>query len=296
MLGKSDARGILAATFAAFCWGAATVMSKSALHAVSPLALLVLQLGFSVAALWAVILLTRRPLPVPRTSAALAALGLLEPGTAYLLGLIGLVSVGAGVATLIQASEAIMIVLVAAILLRQKPASSLIVLSLVALGGLLVALGVFDAPLTESTPSGVALIFLATASAAVYVVLSSRLIGDHDPLVAVGLQQLSALVLALAVLPLEATLSPAGIVLPGDAHVWLVVAVSGLVQYALAFSAYMYALTRIDANMAGSFLNLTPVFGLAIAYGVLGETMSVLQLLGAAVTIAAVSLVHLHHD
>lgn len=295
-MNRNNSRAIAAAIFAAFCWGSATVMSKSVLAEVSPMALLTLQLAVSAAALWSVILLTRRRLPPRGMGWVISVLGLLEPGAAYLLGLIGLVWIGAGVATLIQASEAILIVVVSVVLLGERPTFTFIMLSLIALAGLSMALGIGESLLTGNEIFGIVMMFLATASAAVYVVLSSRVIGDHDPLVVVGLQQLSALVLALLALPFESAIRTGGIELPHDTFSWSVVILSGLVQYAIAFSAYMYALSRISANLAGSFLNLTPVFGLAIAFIALREQLTLIQLAGAAVTILAVSLIHIRSE
>jgi drug/metabolite transporter (DMT)-like permease len=288
---KSEMRGMWAAGFAAFCWGTATVMSKSALNEVSPIALLTLQLLASAIALWGFIFLMGRKVPPFKDIRYIAALGLLEPGLAYLLGLIGLVSIGAGVATLIQATEAIMIVAVSALLFKEKPTVPFIGLSGLALAGLAVVIGLPGNAISSAENLGVVLMFLATASAAFYVVLSGRVIGDHDPLVVVGFQQLAALLMALCCLPLEA-LSATGLVLPHHGSVWFVVVLSGLIQYAIAFSAYMYALAKISANRAGSFLNLTPVFGVVIAFVALGERLNLLQVLGAAVTIFAVFLIH----
>jgi drug/metabolite transporter (DMT)-like permease len=289
---KSEMRGMCAAGFAAFCWGTATVMSKSALNEVSPIVLLTLQLLASAISLWGFIFLTGRKVPPFKDIRFIAALGLLEPGLAYLLGLIGLVSIGAGEATLIQATEAIMIVAVSALLFKVRPSLSFVGLSGLALAGLAMVIGLPGHAISGTESLGVILMFPATASAAFYVVLSGRVIGDHDPLVVVGFQQLVALLMAFCCLPLEA-LSATGLVLPHHGSVWFVVVLSGLIQYAIAFSAYMYALSKISANRAGSFLNLTPVFGVVIAFFVLGERLNLLQVLGAAVTVAAVSLIHM---
>jgi len=54
-----------------------------------------------------------------REIAAFASLGILEPGIAYLLGLIGLVHVDAIDAVIIQASESMMIVLLSIVIYGQ---------------------------------------------------------------------------------------------------------------------------------------------------------------------------------
>ncbi|MFC5356541.1 DMT family transporter [Azospirillum himalayense] len=290
--GPERRRGVIAATLAALCWGAATVLSKTALEDLPPVSLLVLQLAASVALLWTVVGIRRTPSNGRRDILGYAWLGLLEPGLAYLLGLIGLAGVQAGGAVLIQSSEAIMIVCASAILLRVRPGGRFVGLSLVAFSGLTLALGLFrpeDA--AGNDPIGVTLIFAATATAAVYVVLSSRVAAQADPIMIVAWQQTVALVFALLLLPADWLLAPQGPAFPRSAGLWLVVVASGILQYALAFSLYMLALRAISANVAGSFLNLTPVFGLAIAFLFLGETLSPVQLTGTAVTLAAVIMI-----
>lgn len=286
--------GIVAAVLAALCWGTATVMSKSALADVSPVSLLVLQLAGSVAVLWLVVWRQRTVSGRWREIMRYAWLGLLEPGLAYLLGLIGLTDMKAGAATLIQSSEAIMIVVASVVILRVAPTGRFLVLSIAALAGLVVALGLLD--FSEATGNGVfgvTLMFFATAVAAIYVVLSSRIALKTSPIVIIAWQQTVALVFALVLLPVEWLLSPDGIGLPQSLRIWLLVLVSGIVQYALGFSLYMRALGSISANIAGSFLNLTPVFGLGIAFVFLDEMMTPLQLAGTAVTITAVMLITL---
>jgi drug/metabolite transporter (DMT)-like permease len=107
---------------------------------------------------------------------------------------------------------------------------------------------------------------------------------------------LAALLFALCCLPFEIHWRASGIELPSDAATWSIVIISGLIQYAVAFSAYMFALSKISANLSGSFLNLTPVFGVTIAFVALGERLTALQMLGAGVAIAAVYLIHGRSD
>lgn len=290
---SSSNKGVAAATLASFCWGSATVMSKHALDDVSPVTLLALQLSASTVFLWLVVLLLRIKVPRLRVIGPIAILGLLEPGLAYLLGLIGLTDMGAGSATLIFASEAILIVIVSALLFRQIPTIMFTILSVIAFAGIIIALGLWDTSSQQNGIVGMILIFLATTSAAIYVVLSSRIANNHHPIVAVSAQQSVALVAVLCIVPVEIFGTDIGILMPKSPETWLLVIASGIVQYGIAFSLYMYALSKISANLAGSFLNLIPVFGLSIAFITLGETLSLIQFTGAVITIVALIVINL---
>lgn len=294
--------GVVLAILAALCWGVATVMSKSVLDSFSPVFLLVVQLIASVVSLWAFILI--RQLPIPRLAfadvAKFASLGLLEPGLAYLLGLTGLAETDASSATLIQATEAIMIIIVSALLFRERTTIQFILWSVMAVGGLLIALGAFSGNDGDSRSFvGNALIFAGTMAAALYVVLSSRFATRIDPIYIVAWQQTVALGFALLLLPVESMLYPeiqatAMATIPLD--IWLLAAISGIVQYALAFSLYISALRMISVNYAGSFLNLVPLFGLTSAFVFLHEKLSLLQLIGAAITVIAVTYINLREQ
>ena len=299
--------GAVLAILAALCWGIATVMSKSVLDSFSPVFLLVVQLIASVVLLWAFILIRQRPVARPTLTtpaladvAKFASLGLLEPGLAYLLSLTGLAETDASSATLIQATEAIMIIIVSALLFRERPTIQFILWSVMAVGGLFIALGVFSGNDGDSRSFvGDALIFAGTMAAALYVVLSSRFATRIDPVYIVAWQQTVALGFALLLLPVEWSLHPeiqATAIATIPLGIWLLAAISGIVQYALAFSLYISALRTISANYAGSFLNLIPLFGLTGAFVFLHEKLSLLQLAGAAITVIAVTYINLREQ
>ena len=56
--------------------------------------------------------------------------------------------------------------------------------------------------------------------------------------------------------------------------VLLFAALSGIVQYALAFWLYLFALQHLRASVAAFYLALIPVFGIAAASVFLGESLS----------------------
>ena len=79
--------------------------------------------------------------------------------------------------------------------------------------------------------------------------------------------------------------------------VLLLAAASGVIQYALAFWLYLFALQDLPANVAGFYMALIPVFGIAAAFVFLGETLSPLQLVGALfVVIAIAAISRLRHE
>jgi drug/metabolite transporter (DMT)-like permease len=188
MMSRPQIISVLAATLASLCWGSATVMSKGALDQVPPIMLLVIQLAGSLTFLWTIVLLRGVRAGALRDALRIAWLGLLEPGLAFVLGLIGLADTQAGNATLIASSEAIMIAALSALLLRERLSPRFFVLSAVALTGLVLAIGIDG--LTFGGLRGDGLIALGTFVAALYVVLSSRVMLDRDPVLVVACQQL----------------------------------------------------------------------------------------------------------
>lgn len=285
--------GIASAIMAAMCWGGALVMSKGALGSFYPVTLLIIQLMASVTFLWCVVAFRKISAPTASVLARLSLLGLLEPCLTYVLVLIGLTFTGASEASLLQSLESIMIVLLAMLLLKEIPSINFIVLSAMILVGLFFALDIHGGNVKEGW-FGASLISLGMLSAAFYVVLSSRIAKEQDVFYIVACQQTLALVASILMLSLEWTIYPeskAFAALPGSLEVWGLALVSGVVQYALAFSFYIYSLKYIRAGLAGMFLNLVPVIGVVGAVVFLGERLSLLQVGGAALTIIALVLI-----
>jgi drug/metabolite transporter (DMT)-like permease len=290
MTNRPQIISFLAATLSALCWGSATVMSKGALGQVPPIMLLVIQLTGSLVFLWTILLARGVRAGALRDALRIAWLGLLEPGLAFVLGLVGLAETQAGNATLIASSEAIMIAALSALLFRERLSLRFFLLSAVALTGLMLAIGINGVTLGGLRGDG--LIALGTLAAALYIVLSSRVMRDRDPILVVACQQLMAGILALVILPIE--------ILRGDIvdlgalpiSTWALALGSGIVQYALAFSFYLAAMRSMAPSVVGTFLYLTPVVGLAGAVTFLGEKFTGLQLTGAAVTVGALVLLN----
>jgi drug/metabolite transporter (DMT)-like permease len=286
-------RGLAVAAMmgSAACWGGATVATKGALAVFPPLTLLLIQLGASVAALWGAVLLLRPRVGPPGRALRAGCTGLLEPGLAYAVGVPGLALTTAGNASVVAALEPVFVVLLVWAAFGARPGALVSVAILVAVTGVCLVSLPGATGLGGGDVRGDALVLLGTAFAAAYVVASSRLVVDASPLVLTALQQSTGLVLAavLAALALGTGLEARPASLPPGAL--LLAVVSGLVQYALAFWLYLVGLRALPVAVAGLFLTLTPVFGVAGGVLVLGERLAALQLVGAALIVGAMAVV-----
>jgi probable blue pigment (indigoidine) exporter len=274
---------------AAACWGVGTVASKQAVAEFPPVTLLAIQLVTSVAFL-AVLARARGHAPAAGPDRqALSRLGLLNPGLAYALSLAGLTQISASLSVLLWASEPILILALAAVVLGERLGLAIIGSSGVAVLGLLLV--VFD-PAASGSALGVALTIGGVVACAIYSVAVRRALpgATDSTLEVVRGQQLYALGMALVLL--------AGVALAGQAlvpaslsAVGLVSAIgSGLLYYSFAYLCYLSALRHMPVSVAAASFFLIPIFG--VTGGLLaGERLEPVQWLGAILVVAAVAVI-----
>jgi len=281
---------ILAMIGSGTCWGLATVMSRDLLTDFSPPGLLLVQLIASVLTLL-LLALPQRPwryLSPPLARASWT--GLLEPGLTYSIGLWGLSLTSAGNASIISATEPILIVLLVWLLFGKRPSARLALCIVVAGAGLALIGADSSSDGSAKSLAGDALIVLSMVFAASYVVFSSRLAAHFPAAVLASAQQMMGLAYAALLYfaadwggLLSQSLAQTDPALLGYA------ALSGVVQYALAFWLYLIGLKSLSAGAAALWLTLTPIFGVGGAYVWLGEIPTVPMLLGMVLILGAVS-------
>ncbi|WP_223615100.1 DMT family transporter [Phyllobacterium calauticae] len=280
---------ILAMIGSAACWGLATVMSRDVLHQMSPPALLVVQLVASVSLLLLMAVRERPAKHIGKPLIRASLTGLLEPGLAYTVGLIGLSWTTAGHSAVISSAEPIFILLLGWLLFKQRPSGRLMGCIALAFMGLVLVSQEQGADQALDQMLGDFLIVLATMFAAGYVVLSARLSSSYPPATLAAAQQTAGLVLAIAVYGIAIT---ANLVPPlwndvSASTLWYA-GFSGVVQYAIPFWLYLIGLRVLSAGAAGLYLTLTPLFGLAGAYIWLGEQPHLIMFIGAGLIVGAV--------
>ena len=269
---------------ATVCWGSGTVLSKQVLdRGVAPMTLLAVELLASCVFLGISIMVLRVRLSRGPGLAKLAWLGVLNPGLAYALGLLGLVRVSASMSVLIWATEPVLIIVFAVLLLRERIAAATTVGVAVALVGVVL---VIYRPGVTGDARGIALTVGAVTACATYTILTRRLLLDDSSLTVVLSQQLAALVFAALVAGVAWATGTSALGLPQDAGTWALAAASGTVYYGLAFWFFVGGLRGVPASIAGAFLPLIPVSGLAAGY-LAGDRFGDRQWLGAGLIVVA---------
>ncbi|HYL40319.1 MAG TPA: DMT family transporter [Candidatus Binatus sp.] len=269
---------------AAVCWGTGTAISKQAVADVPPVTLLATQLAVSLVFLTLAARVRGDRLRSLPTERAITRLGLLNPGLAYALGLVGLTRISASLSVLIWAIEPIAILGLAALLLSERVGPWLIGLSAVAVGGLVVVL---HDPAASGETIGIAISAAGVACCALYTIAARAWLGASDSTVAVIVGQ-ERYALGLAVGLVAGVAASGGAVLPSAVSLGTIASAvgSGLLYYGVAYWLYLTALRSLPASVAATSFYLIPIFGLAAA-AAFGERLAVIQWLGAAVVIVA---------
>ena len=285
-------RPVAALVAAAACWGLGTVVSKQVVDDVEPLTLLPVQLAASCTLLLLVTLARRGSFAWTPPMRRLTALGVLNPGIAYALGLVGLTTITASMSVLLWALEPTVILLLAVLVLREHISPALAAGLAVTLAG--VGLVVYQ-PGAAGDIVGITLTLVSIGFCAVYSILTRRLLLDDSSLTVVLAQQAAALSFAVTLATVIELAGGAGWDL-GDLGIgaWLGAAASGVLYYGLGFWFFVTGLRQVPASYAGAFLPLIPVFGLAAGY-LVGERLEPRQWVGAVIIVTATASMALQH-
>jgi drug/metabolite transporter (DMT)-like permease len=278
-------RDVAALTLAAAAWGIGTVVSKRAVEEFPPTSLLSVQLSASLVALLLFARLTHTSLR--GSPALLARLGLLNPGLAYALSLIGLVTISASLSVMLWAFEPLLILALAAVFLGERITAAFVGLSLAGAAGMTLVL---YEPAASGQLVGIVLTIAGVACCAAYTVIARRFLpGATDATAPVVFAQ-QAYALGFALLVVVAASAAGGPILPNAlTPIGLASGIgSGVLYYAAAYLFYLSALKSVPASFAAVSFYLIPIFGIAGAALLLGEHLDARQWLGAVVVLVAV--------
>ncbi len=137
---------------------------------------------------------------------------------------------------------------------------------------------------------GNALIFIAVMGSAFYNVFSKKLLRRYG---ALEVLFLSYVAVCFVLLPLALVLEPEILrQLPAlSVRTWLGLSLLAVLQYGLSMVIFLTVLTRLDATQAALSNYLIPVFGLGLAWAVLGEKLTAWGVFGGVLVLASTWLV-----
>jgi drug/metabolite transporter (DMT)-like permease len=280
-----DARVSLALGTTVFLWASAYAGIRVGLEAFGPgqVALARLLIASIVLALYAVA--ARMRLPEVKDLPAIFFSGLLA-FTVYHVALnYGEITVSAGAAGVLIATAPVFTVLLAVAFLGER-------LRPLGWTGMAVSfLGVTLISLEEGErlvlDIGAFPILLAAVCVSVYFVFQKPYLGKYGALAFTTYAIWAGTLLALVYLPgllTQAVAAPSGTT--------LTLVYIGVFPTAVAYVTYAYAMSRMDASAAVSFLYLVPVLAYLIAWVWLGEVPTLLSVIASVVTLAGILLVN----
>jgi drug/metabolite transporter (DMT)-like permease len=277
-----------------FFWGLSFIGSKIALTGFTPFALIFIRFG--VASLFFIAFFLKRGIPrlSRRDHWRVFATSLVQPWLYFIFETNALRYTSASKVSLIIATIPIFVLIITAFILKKRPS----LLNLIGILGSLIGVALLvvgdDAFKWEmNTLLGDLLIFGAVISAALYIISMRGLVQVYSAIEITGLQFIYG---ALLFAP-EFLWELPGIQWSGI-NSQAIIAISALTLFATvgAFGSYNYALSKISATKASIYLNGVPVVTVLGGWAILGERLSSLQFVGAAVILIAVLLTTLNQS
>lgn len=280
-VGPAWAAGIVVA----FLWASAFPAIRIAAPALGVIGLSVSRLVIASLVLVVIGVLTKK-VRLPRWTDVpwIVACGISGMAGYFLLLNWGELYVPAGTASMIVSASPIVSIAIAAIALREPLSKPAIVGSVVAVLGVIIV--------------SVARAGIAFSSAVWIVIAAAILLGIYHPLTRPLLKRYSGLEVAT-----YATVSAAIMTLPlfplawsqlstASHMTWIAAVYLGVFPSAIGYALWGFSLSRLTVATTTSFLYLVPVIAVAIAYFYLDEVPLAVELLGGAVVLLGVVILH----
>lgn len=218
-------------------------------------------------------------LPRGHSLVALALLGGVLYVAQSLCYFLALERVSASLTALLLYFFPALVVLLSAVLLHVRPQPAALVCVVVATTGTAMTLG----PLGSVEVLGVALGFASATAYATYIVLSGQVVTEQ-----VGPFATSSVVILSCAAVYDLLALTTGAAVPSAPAAWLALVGVALVGTVVAVTAFFAALPRLGAPDTAVVSTLEPVVTIGVAAVALGERLSLLQVSGGVLVLAAV--------
>jgi drug/metabolite transporter (DMT)-like permease len=287
MTHKGQTFAFIALFVAIFIWGFAYVVTKSGLSTVPPMLFALLR--YAVASVLLVPLalarggVARLPQPIPWKTLLLMSLAGVT--VYYILFNLALAYTTASQTALIQSSFPAVVAIMAFLWLHERVSRRRVVGIALAVVGVVLIVANTEADASARDPLlGNALAFASVLVWGVYTILAKRM-SKADPIaVTATISLIGAILLIPAVLIEGANISLSSIPASG----WVPIIYLGALASAASYLLFSRALRDIDASLVGTFINLSPVLGVAAGVVVLDESVTVPAIIGGIMVLAGV--------
>jgi drug/metabolite transporter (DMT)-like permease len=228
------------------------------------------------AVLAALMFATRRPWPRGRTLAIVILMGAIGYVGQAVCFFAALNHASAGLVALLLYAYPMLVCLLAALFLGERLTPRRLVLLGVSFIGIALTLGG-----GHGTATGIALGLGAAAFYSVYIVVGARVLGATDALASTTVVCLAAAATLLASTPFH---EPR---FPGAWWGWAAVGAIAVVSTVIAIVSFFAGLKRVGPATASIASTLEPVVTVALAWAILGESLSPVQIAGGALVLGA---------
>jgi drug/metabolite transporter (DMT)-like permease len=223
-----------------------------------------------------VMLATRRPWPRGRPLAVAIAMGGIGYVGQAVCFFAALNHASAGLVALLLYAYPTLVCILAALFLHQRMTRRTVLLLAMSFAGIALTLGG-----GHGTPMGIALGLGAAAFYSVYIIVGARELAHTDALASTTVVCLSAAATLLVASAFREPQFPSA--WPG----WMPVIAIALVSTVVAILTFFAGLKRVGPAVASIASTLEPVVTVLLAWLILGETLSPIQLVGGALVLAA---------
>lgn len=244
-----------------------------------PVGVLAVRFGLAAAVLLVLARVRREPLPRDRRLGVLLALGGLGYVGMSLCYFFALERISAGLTALLLYFYPALVVLLGAVVLRDRPRTAALVCVALATVGTVLTIG----PVGGGQALGVALGLGSALVYATYILVSSRVRG-------VGPFATSAVVLSAGAVVLGALALATRPQLPGAPGPWLALVGVALIGTVVAVTTFFAALALLGPSDTAVISTVEPVVSIGVAGLVLGEVLGPVQVAGGVLVLLAVAV------
>lgn len=271
--------GVILALVSAASFGVMPVLTKVVYDdGAEPIGVLFVRFGLASAALLVIARVRRDRLPRGRPLLALAALGGIGYVGQSLCYFFALERISAGLTALLLYFYPALVVLLGALLLRERPRLVAVLCVAAATLGTALTIG----PVESGQTFGVVLGLVSALAYALYVLASSRVRG-------VGSYASAATVITAGAVSFGTLAFLTSPRLPQAPAAWLALVGVALIGTVVAVTTFFAALALLGPSDTAVISTVEPVVSVAVAGLVLGERLSPLQAAGGAVVLLAVT-------